>query len=234
MITKAIYKRVFHIKNGNATGTCFAIEKDHQQYVVTARHVVDGLKSGDSIQIYHENSWKGLQIKEIRRATGQIDVSIFSINIQLCSADDLDYTSDGLIVSQETYFLGFPYAQSWPSQDLNNNFPFPLVKKATISAIVNDPISGSLVILDGHNNPGFSGGPVAFIHGGDLAYGRVSNYRFRICSIISAYNYNRLPVYQNDNETDFYIKENTGIIISFNIKSAIDLIGNNNFGYILR
>jgi hypothetical protein len=40
-------------------------------------------------------------------------------------------------------------------------FSVPLIKKAIISATVHEH-GATVLLLDGHNNPGFSGGPIVY------------------------------------------------------------------------
>jgi len=71
-------------------------------------------------------------------------------------------TTADMVIGQDVFFLGFPYNyDSLLQQSPFGNTPIPFVKKACMSAIIK---SGEdiLLLLDGHNNPGFSGGPVCF------------------------------------------------------------------------
>lgn len=81
---------------------------------------------------------------------------------KVVSSDPIRYPySFGL--GQEAYFLGFPYGL----YSSVGKGAVPLVKHAYVSAVVNcdavvpggSPDEG-LLLLDGLNNPGFSGGPV--------------------------------------------------------------------------
>ena len=101
--------------------------------------------------------------------------------------------------------MGFPYFGAIKSgcEEFNRGFPIPFVKKAIVSAI-NNPV----IYLDGHNNPGFSGGPLVFW---DYA-----EKRRKIMGVISGYYPHRIP------GTDY--PENSGIGIAYNIQYAKDLI----------
>ena len=68
---------------------------------------------------------------------------------------------DDFYISQDAFFLGFPYGLNMGSGKINNNYPFPFVKKCIFSAIDNTS-TPHLIYLDGHNNHGFSGGPVCY------------------------------------------------------------------------
>ena len=54
MITSNVIQRTFHIRRDNSTGTAFTIDRGSKQYLVTARHVVEGIESGNAIEIFHE------------------------------------------------------------------------------------------------------------------------------------------------------------------------------------
>ena len=70
MITTNVLSRVFHIAWRDSTGTAFAIDHASKQYLVTARHVVKGIDSGDSIRVFHEEQWENLTVARVSSATG--------------------------------------------------------------------------------------------------------------------------------------------------------------------
>ena len=47
---------VFKLKYGESVGTCFTIELNEKQYLITAKHMVDGIRSKESVFIYQQNS----------------------------------------------------------------------------------------------------------------------------------------------------------------------------------
>ncbi len=221
MITFNVIDRIFAIKYGDAIGTCFTIDVDKKQYIVTARHVVNKIKDNEKIYICHENTWKPITIRLVGHAEGTIDVSVISINSLLSPNYPLDPSMDNLSYGQDVYFLGFPYGFSANYGEFSRNLPIPFVKKAIVSCVINN--DGIIEIyLDGHNNPGFSGGPVVF---------KEQNKRdFKVAGIISGYFPEDKPIYQNNQELPLTYKYNTGIIIAFSIKHAIDLITKNPVG----
>lgn len=73
------------------------------------------------------------------------------------------------------------------------------------------------MLLDGHNNPGFSGGPVDYAKPGETAAKHVAG-------VISGYRFQMDRVLLGEKETDLTVKFNTGIIIAYPIDHAIDLI----------
>jgi len=124
---------------------------------------------------------------------------------------------------QDVFFLGFPFGLASDSRDLNGGFPFPLVKKATLSAINFGP--NAVMLLDGLNNPGFSGGPVVYTKPGS------ARLDYSVAGVISGYRFNRLSVDHGSDSTPLTVNENTGIIIAYSINHAVRIIENNPIGF---
>ena len=68
-------------------------------------------------------------------------------------------------IGEDVIFLGFPY-QMMPSRNFSDGeiyYPLPIPKKAMFSAITE--IEGIVhYLFEGHNNPGYSGGPIICKH----------------------------------------------------------------------
>ena len=216
MITTNVISRTFHIKYGSGTGTCFTIDIDGKQYFVTAKHVVENLKDGDEIEIYYQNKWAKIKAK-LTGHSANADVSVFAIDL-LISGHPLHATLMGIAYGQDLYFLGFPYGIKSEVGALNREFPLPLVKKGIFSAMFFDQ-PGKYFLIDGHNNPGFSCGPVV--------YKNLNSNDFNVGGIISAYRYELENTYLNDNPTPIQTKTNTGIVIAYSIDNALELIKQN-------
>lgn len=220
MITTNVIQRVFHLKYGVGTGTCFTVDYDGKQYFVTAKHVVKDLKDDNTVEIFFNGTWVKINVKLVGHHK-TADVSIFTINT-LIRAHKLEPSVNGIIYGQDTYFLGFPYRlQDVKSGQINRDFPMPLVKKATLSCITSDD-TGSYLLLDGINNPGFSGGPVVFTE--------PNKREFKVAGIISGYKSVEEPTYENGQKTSISTRVNTGIILAYDIENAIDLIKANPIG----
>ena len=78
----------------------------------------------------------------------------------------------------------------------------------------------SLLFLDGHNNPGFSGGPVC--------YRKADNELFPIAGVVSGYYSEKNFVFdeQTDTQLPLYVIENTGTVYAADISFALELIKN--------
>jgi hypothetical protein len=76
--------------------------------------------------------------------------------------------------------------------------------------------------LDGHNNPGFSGGPVLFK---EQEHGEL-----KVAAVVSGYRFENEPIYHGEQELPVTYRYNTGIIISYGIKHAVALATTNPIG----
>jgi hypothetical protein len=98
----------------------------------------------------------------------------------------------------------------------------PFVKKAILSAMSTENEVEHL-FLDGHNNPGFSGGPVVFkTHGSN---------DLKVAAVISGYRYTEGPVFSDGSAMPLVYRYNTGIIVAHSIRIATDLIAANPVGF---
>lgn len=225
MITSNVYYRVFHIGYNNSIGTAFTIDVEDRQYLITARHVVEGIQSLDKIKIFHENSWKEFRVMNIACNPPEIDIAILAPEIQLSPTLPLEVGTNGLVYGQDIYFLGFPYGMFSFYKDLLNGYPLPLIKKGILSAIKLGDAAESVLVIDGHNNPGFSGGPIVFKEPG--------KNDFKVAGVISSYRYEEIPVHDQGKKTEMTVEYNTGIVIGYDIKYAIESIKADPKGFLL-
>ena len=100
MITSNVIHRTFHIRYGNATGTGFAIDRGNRQYLITARHVVKDITSGNSTAIFHEKQWKTLPVEVVGIGADAIDVAVLACTVRLAPAHPLVASSAGMAYSQ--------------------------------------------------------------------------------------------------------------------------------------
>ena len=79
-----------------------------------------------------------------------------------------------------------------------------------------------MMLLDGHNNPGFSGGPVFFTSRDDQLP--------KVAGVISGFRYNWEPIFLQGQPTDLSFQYNTGIIVAWSIAHAVEIINGNPIG----
>lgn len=227
MITQNVIRRTFRLKHGDAVGTCFTIDVESHQYIVTARHVVAGLLAGGlaAVEILHDGDWKPLVVHVAWLSEQPADVAILAPQQQLSHASTaLEPTPSGMSVGQQVYFLGFTEMELLAFPE-SAGFPMPLVRQGILAGIVAQ--SGTTVlVIDGHNIPGFSGGPVVFKP--------QSSSEFRVAGVVSAYRPEPKPVLLGGQETELYIAENSGLVIAYAFQEGINHITANPTGVEIR
>ena len=209
-VTTTILWRTFRIRYGSRAATCFSVDVDGKRYLVTARHVVQGMGESDTVEIMYQGQWRLLSVRLVGHGQGEVDVSVLAPEVLFGAPSpfELALRTDGLSVSEGVYFLGFPFGMSFDAGKIYPDMPMPLVKSATVSAL-DFPEDGRL-LLDGHNNPGFSGGPV--VRNIEAAkpqtvIGVVSGYRFKPYRVRDL----------QGNEGPYTYDVNTGIVIAWAI-----------------
>ena len=215
-----VLQRVFHISHENKAGTCFTIDVEGRQYLITAKHLVHSIQKPYVVQMYHDDEWKSLQLDLVGHGPERVDLTVLAAKQQISPTHPLEPTTKGLILGQDVLFLGFPYGIISDSGNINNRFPFPLVKKGIVSALFQDNVKD--LFLDGYNNPGFSGGPVVY---------EVVKGTLNVAGVVSGYLSKPEPVYDEHGATALQHDYNTGIVRVTSIDHAVDLIRANPVGF---
>lgn len=226
VVSSNALQRTFQLKYGNQTGTCFTLDVDGRQYLITARHVVNGIKSGGQIEILRASQWQSLPVKAFFASPDSVDIAILVPPVQISPSLPLPADPVNLFVSQDVYFLGFPYGLSMDAKNLNAGFPLPFVKKGTVAAFVAAEGGAQIIVVDGLNNPGFSGGPVV--------YQEVNTRELRVAGVVSSYRFQEDRVFEGGKETTMSVRNNTGLLIAYGIQKALDVIRANPVGAVLR
>lgn len=217
MVTSNALQRTFRMRFAGNTGTAFTIDIEEKQYLVTASHMLPGY-SGGKIEIYHDGEWKALYCILLGKGDpSDCDIAVLEPQIRLSPNHPFPATAGHLVLGQPAYFLGLPYHYSQDAGHLNRDFPLPLVKGCVISAFM-----GSRLVLDGHNNPGFSGGPVVFVpHGQQPSEASP----FCVAAVVSGYPGALQPVLDAESQAvGLFVRENPGIVIAYDIKHALEYI----------
>ena len=220
-----VLQRVFSIKSGDVTGTAFAVEVDDRQYLVTAKHVVTGINDGGSIQLRRPDTlaWVDVKLRTVLRCDPADIAVLVPESVLSAGLKSLPVLlgSQGLVWGGEVYFLGFPFGFDSAARMEGGQYLFPFIKRAVVSAMVrvND---ADVLYLDGYNNPGFSGGPVALFD--------QSQNKSRIAGVISGYRNEPRQVRMGNTPTQLVVDSNAGIIIAYSIDPAIKIIRANPVG----
>lgn len=220
-ITSATLQRTFRVRCGSERGTCFTIDLDDRRYLVTARHVAHGIGDRDVIEIWHDGSWKQLDIELVGHGEGDVDVTVMAPRSLFGGGYPIaGYESYNL--GEAVYFLGFPFELGSEVGDMNQDFPIPWVKRGIVSAFNK---TEGVIYLDGHNNPGFSGGPVV----------RDSTSGVQILGVLSGYEAERQSVLDvADNEGPYTYDLNTGIVIAYDARYIAQIASKNPIGVSVR
>ena len=226
MITTNILQRTFRIMYDNRTGTCFTIDVDGRQYLITAQHVASSIIGSGIVKIFQEGIWKNLQVELVGQGENGVDITVLAPGLRLSPSHPLNTSMAGVIVSQDMYFLGFPYGLMNDGGQLNADFPLPLVKKGILSAMQFGNVRK--LLLDGHNNPGFSGGPVVCHRVDD------PKDQLTVVGVVSGYLQSSEPVYDANRQAAYSFYSNTGIVEAHGIGHALDLIHANPVGIIIQ
>jgi len=235
-----ILGRVFPFKYKNSTGTCFVIDIDGRQYVIAAKHCAPGIKNGDSVQLHMKNEWFTFVIRPIFPLNEKTDIVALAADRLIVPKMEILVGAGDMILGQTAYFLGFPHLPPTPYLALSTKFQewhLPFIKNATISTLELNPDDGNILYLDGHNNPGFSGGPVIIAN-------HHKQETLQIVGVVSGYANQNIPVQLAElkespsedqkmgKETKLipYVPENSGIIVAYSIIEIIKAIGANPIG----
>ena len=246
IIPVSLLKSTFHIqvrqinsrgKKRLVLGTCFTINVDNRQYIITARHLFvhkDGHDcwkfGGDSINIKFNKRWNSIPITIVGHCTQEIDISVLTaqVRIPLLGGYEFPTQPNDIWYGDEMYFLGFPHGRE---ADIGYNIPFPILKSAKVSGGNPD-----YLLLDGHNNSGFSGGPVIYkksrlIDSKDQGLSMmVGPNPLLFAGVVSGY-------FEEEVEGDFVqtnigvkSKVNSGMMLVYRIEHALALIRQNPIG----
>lgn len=225
LVPSEILTSVFFIRRGEVTGTCFLVSVDNNDYLVTAKHLFPKVlpdRATVDIEILKGNDWIKLKPIYLIHSNLDIDVAVLDLKSNDIKENHFDLGGNNkYYLSQECFFLGFPFGLKMDDNDgkLHSGFPIPFVKKALISSftIKSDPKGIIQIFLDGHNNPGFSGGPVVVMN-----YGNESKNKMTIIGVISAYLDEKKII--KTPLGDFNNTENSGIVVSYGFDHVIEII----------
>lgn len=140
-----------------------------------------------------------------------------------------------MVLGGDCEFLEFPYGDAWRVHFGNVQYWMPFVKHCTISAFGQD--GQDILILDGFNNEGFSGGPVVFKTGADRKImGVVSGYHTEPIDVVFS---SLAPRVRKEDvmrppttpaQPKGTVNTNSGFIIAYGISYATEAIKKNPIG----
>ncbi len=220
-VTDHILQRTFHMRYGERYGTCFTVDIEYRRYILTARHLVDSIRDDEVIEIRtgdedNRDIWKSIKVKLVGYGYDGDDIAILAPEYPFGGEHPIIVTGGDIILSEDVYFLGYPYGRAYGGFELNYGLPLPLVKRATISAINN---KANLIVLDGNGNPGFSGGPVVR---------RFQNDSQTVIGVMVARHQKEQEVRPVSDEMGRYTySESTGIAFAYSCKDINKIVASN-------
>ena len=217
-ITSAALQRTFRIRLEDSVGSCFTVNVDGRGYVVTARHMADGIENRRAVELWHDGVWKRLPVELVGHGTGGVDITVLAPKQRFGGGYPIKLDG-GFVLGEEVFFLGYPFGEGSRVGTMNSDFPVPWVKRGIVSAF--DTERG-VVYLDGHNNPGFSGGPVVQKSGSEP----------RILGVISGYRRDRRKALDDSGlEAPYTYDLNTGIVLAYNVQGVVQMVKDNPIGF---
>jgi hypothetical protein len=200
---------------------------DGRQYLLTAKHIVANFPQSGAIEIFHHGQWKPIKFALVGHASGNVDISVLAAEELLSPLHPLPAGTKNMIVGQTVYFCGFPYGFRQDFDHINNNFPLPLVKSGTLSGMMGYK-GASTLFIDGHNNPGFSGGPIVYIPNGRPMS---TDQEYHLAGKMAGFPKLTEKVLRADGaDSGLHVISNPGIGVAFDIKYALELIQKNPVG----
>ena len=231
LLSNKVFLAVF-TSNGEY-GTCFTVEVDGKQYLITAKHLAEKVqwaRSGyTNIPLMYKGEWTNFPISLIGHCDGDVDISVMVSALPIGVSIVPSNLSLPLLPGQDVYFFGYPYPGEINSaiEMRNFDFPVPFIKKGIISFIA----KGGRLYIDGHNNPGFSGGPVMFRDMFTQPQPPLNLiHSIGIAGVISGCKGETKPVKLCDKTVmphGGHIEENAGIAVAYSIKFAVEVINSN-------
>jgi len=215
--------RTFKVEYAGGAASCFVINHQDRQWLVTAKHVADtAAKNGAAaLSLTGEN---GLDVElsgplvPVSLVEAGPDIAVFDLRGKKIVRDDMTLvpSADGVMLSQEVFFLGYPLTGTLPLMGR-----LPAVRRGIVSQRAYlDGIAAW--IIDGHNLPGFSGGPLVFANAGGMGS------TWHVLGVVSAYWQHRIDVEiagaPMPNTLGLTVPTNAGLVVVYDIKHAIDAI----------
>lgn len=214
---RTILETTFNIFHGAVNGTAFIVNGSKSQYLITAKHLFGNAIKEDSlvdIQIKGGKIDNTIKCKIFYHDNPHVDIAVLKLDSTIANETVRMEKGNAYYLAQQCLFLGFPLFSLGTNTDIGK---VPFVKRAIVSAF-HEENKVRLMLLDGHNNPGFSGGPV-------ITYSETMDKQF-IIGIISGY----INQPQNVNVTNgavtsqILLNENSGIIISYTVDYIQEII----------
>ncbi|GLP76388.1 hypothetical protein TUM20983_34980 [Mycobacterium antarcticum] len=217
------WMRTFKVEFTGGAASAFVINHRDRQWLITAKHVADAAVQNGvaALTLTGEN---GLDVElsgplaPVPLVGAGPDIAVFDLGGKKVVLDNMTLvpSADGVALSQEVFFLGFPLTGTLPLMGR-----LPAVRRGIVSQRAQ--LNGVAAwIIDGHNLPGFSGGPLVFANAGGMGS------TWHVLGVVSAYWLHRIDVEVAGADLpegmSFKVPTNAGLVVVYDIKHAIDAI----------
>lgn len=221
------------VKSNFGSGTAFSIDVDNREYWITAKHVLTGAKhppygtiTAGSAALHlldpaaEQERWLPVTFS-VLDAGKDIDIVVLAPPAPILR-NPLPSVKAAFeaMLGGDCEFLGFPSAtgSAWKATfPGGQSYWMPYVKHCFVSSL---PGGTSVLILDGVNNPGFSGGPVVYRTGpAQQVIGVISGIVTEPAEVIPS-----LAAKKPTPPHKAKVDTNSGFIVAYSIDAAIEAI----------
>jgi len=217
VITSNIIQRTLKIKFGPEEGVGFLVEISGREYLIFAKHILDGIHVNPIVSVFVNNSWIETRARLVGYGDIFTDIAVVALNQKIIQGHLPVKVGPNINISQDVYFLGFPHNRFTDIANINGGYPAPFVKRALVSSFDED-----FIYLDGFNNKGFSGGPVVWVNH--------LTQEITIFAVIRSTVLESLTEKTPTQSGEERVWTNSGIIRAVSITHALDLINSNPIG----
>lgn len=223
LVPAQCWMRTFKVDFDGGSASCFVVTHRERQWLITAKHVADlAARNGSATLTLSGETGLNVELstplEDVPLVSDGADTAVFSLGANMIARDDMTLfpSSDGVVLSQEVFFLGYPLPGSLPLSGR-----LPAVRKGIVSqrAVFNGVVAW---IIDGHNLPGLSGGPLVFANQGG------AGSHWHVLGVVSAYVQHSIAVEiaggAVPGNTGLTVPSNAGLVVVYDIKHAIDAI----------
>lgn len=224
--------RVLYLRIGLEAGSAFTYEKNGVQFLFTAKHLFKPTFDKEcKVALLLDEGWEPFDANVFYCDNTNADIAVIRFQQQQNVTPHYEgqqFGTRNIVWGQDVFFLGFPlgfpfYNNVQVTSIPDRKIPVPFIKKASLSAMGTGNDGSQILYLDGYNNPGFSGGPVCFR--------TIDQSTMAIAGVVSGYLSDTKTVYDSTTgkpqatpNGHLCTHENTGIIIAYDIKHAIDIV----------
>jgi S1-C subfamily serine protease len=213
-------------KGSNEGGSAFTLDYKGKLYLITARHVIEGIaRSGAIIEVRRSNKWEDYHtVKTLYPSSADADIAVFESDETAAQPFGIApaagaSTTAGVTFGQQVWFIGYPFGMSSVLAKGSTITELPFVKRGSMSAVDASNPEAVVYYIDGFNNPGFSGGPVL--------YWEFATHAYKILAVVKGYRNDTAKILINGQQVETNILVNSGILVSYSIQHAIDAIEKN-------